>query len=101
MMGYSISRKEILMRMYEIGMGDKKIVGTAAVLSFDVFKDYMMNNEDQTIFLLNPDIAVFWDFTYNMMPMTVQEEWFARYGMRTRKEFFRGLDLTKPVIPES
>ena len=100
MMGISLSRKDILMKMYEIGMGDRKIVGTATVLSYDLFKDSMINNEDQTIFLTNPDIAVYWDFTYNMMPMDIQQEWFARYGMRTRREFFRGLDLTVPTIPE-
>jgi hypothetical protein len=99
MMNLSLSRKDILMYMYKIGIGDKKIVGTATIVSFDAFKPLIMNNTDQVIFLNNPDIAVFWDFTYNMMPMDIQQEWFARYTMRTKKEFFRGLDLTKPVIP--
>jgi hypothetical protein len=78
--GKSVSRKDVLKKLVKLVPGNK-VVQYALILSYDNLARLIKSDIQTTLFLDNPDLAVFYPKTYWYASEDEQEEWNRKFGM--------------------
>ncbi|KKM19564.1 hypothetical protein LCGC14_1654370, partial [marine sediment metagenome] len=80
--GQRISRQKVLKFMLQAGLGDKKIVSVAFVLTSRDLAPMMKNDFRTKWAMTHPDLVTFYPFIFDSMSEEEQMEWLERHGIR-------------------
>jgi len=89
------SVKETLQWMAEgaAGSGESRLYTYAIVSTYDQLRDTIRDTTKDTLPFTNPDLVVFYPFTYFDLDQELQDEWSARYSTRSRQQIYKGRSL--------
>jgi len=83
--GVSIDRQEILKYILTAGVADQKIAATAFVSTFKTIGKQVLNTKKDELVMENPDLAVFYPFTWRGLSDEDKEIWQEMHGFRTAR----------------
>lgn len=92
--GRKVDRRDILLEFLRRGIGDFRVNLYAALATSDVTKRLILSDKRERLVMDNPDLAVFFSFTFRVLDEDQKEEWFTRHG------FGRGFTAGGPPLDE-
>ena len=95
--GIRVSRKQILIAALQAGLGDKRIMSTALVLTNRTLAPMVKSDFKTRWAMTHPDLIVFYDFIFFDLSEEEQMEWLERHqtrlGPTQRSSFITDADL--------